>query len=188
MAPAGGTFCGITEDIEVINDISIRTMKQEGNTETESCVLCAQYNASWLNGSIHYRTLMCFNFVTAECEPRSTHFQKVGQCKWRSNRHNDGGSKQNQTALTVNVLYACPNKVLHIRTPNMHISQYVHASKLSWQHDDAIASHLALYSILPYPEAITEGVISIVEGREEVLNEEEEEATVSPSFYVYCMY
>lgn len=54
--PAGGTFCGITEDIEVINELSIRTMKQEGNTETESCVLRAQYNASWLNGSIHYRT------------------------------------------------------------------------------------------------------------------------------------
>lgn len=57
MARVGGTFCGITEDLEVINDISVHTMKQEGNTETESCVLCAQYNASWLNGSTHYRTL-----------------------------------------------------------------------------------------------------------------------------------
>ena len=51
-----------------------------------------------------------------------------------------------------------------------------------------MASHLALYSILPYSEAIAEGVISIVEGREEVLKEEKEEATVSPLFtYIYTV-
>lgn len=73
-------------------------------------------------------------------------------------------------------------KVVHIHPLNIPISQYVHVRKLSWQHDDGISSHLALYSILPYPEAIAKGVISIVQGREEVLNDKKKEATVSPLF------
>lgn len=51
---------------------------------------------------------------------------------------------------------------------------------LLWQQDDAIASHLALYSIPPYPEAITEGVIPIIESCKEELQKRKVEATVSP--------
>lgn len=49
-----------------------------------------------------------------------------------------------------------------------------------------MASHLALNSIPPYPEAIAEGVITIVESCEEVLQKRKAEATVSPPYRGLC--